>query len=112
MIAKARTLTARSGCPAGSEDAIVVCGRADAGTRYRLPTPRERGARPDDRGGHTGGELLNTPGDCGPWGQRRCTRQEAATQGLGGGRDPVTQAARLVGRLLHPDGYVEVAPRR
>jgi len=102
MMAKGRTLTAP--CVTDRQNEIVVCGRAETTSRYRLPLPDEREANPQPSSGGPGQiEMLKTPGACAPVGPRRCTKREALTQGLGGGRNPLDQAIRLADRLLNGD---------
>jgi len=102
MMERGRAIT--RGCPVEPADAIVVCGRTAPRSRYRLSLPVERESVPrPPSGGLAAAEVLRMPGDCGPSGSRRCTRREALSQGYGGGRDPLTLAARLGGRLLDPD---------
>jgi len=113
MMARARALTAADGCGAsggGGRGDILVCGgRAD---RYRLPLPRNADpATPPPRGdGLSGAEALNVPGDCGPFGRRRCTKREALLQGYGGGRDPLSLGLRLAAHLLGQGADAAPAP--
>lgn len=83
---------------------IVVCGaRQD---RYRLPLPVERPSAERGRGeAQTGMAALTPAAPCGIFaGQRRCSKKEASEYGYGQGRDPLTIAVKLVGKLLDPDG--------
>lgn len=82
---------------------VVVCGgRRD---QYRLPLPVERGdgaASGPIRG--TGIAALTPPTPCGIFaGERRCGKAEAARYGYGGGRDPITLAARLAKAAVDGD---------
>ena len=98
----------REGCPKGSEDDVIVCGRRDDDERYRLPLR-------DDRGSYSpyAGPIGDAPratrdlfvsGPCGVFaGQRRCDKAEATAQGLGGGRDPISTTVAIVSHLLDPD---------
>lgn len=110
MMAKTRAVTERRACAAAAPGEVVVCGNRDTTPRYRLPLPTERPPETVVRGGDLANvELLKAPGDCGLRGPRRCSKREARSQGYGGGRDPITLAARLVGLAEVP---VESPPRR
>lgn len=97
------SVIARCADTASSEE-IVVCGaRLD---RYRLPLPVERPSAEWGRGeAQTGMAALTPAAPCGIFaGQRRCSKKEAAEYGYGQGRDPLTVAVKVAGKLLDPDG--------
>lgn len=97
------SVIARCDDTASSEE-IVVCGaRRD---RYRLPLPVERSSTERGRDDvQTGMAALALAAPCGIFaGQRRCSKQEAAEYGYGQGRDPLTIAVKVAGKLLDPDG--------
>ncbi len=96
--------------PSQQASEIVVCGSRE--DRYRLPLPTEpvegRGAG-TPRGEIPGAALDPTAiGPCGIFqGQRRCNKAEAAKDGLGGGRDPISALLKLGTKLADPDADVE-----
>lgn len=114
-LAKYGKVTAAPECAAGSlGDEIIVCGSRGDGEadRYRLPLPVEGDAnrRAGNRRGEAPGASLEPTvlGPCGIFqGQRRCSKAEAATDGYGGGRDPLSALMKLGTRLADPDADVE-----
>ncbi len=89
----------------GTGDEVVVCGGRD--DRYRLPLRREREpANPTHAAGEGASTMaaLTPTGRCGLFaGERHCSKVEAADYGYGRGRDPVTLARTLAGKLLSPE---------
>lgn len=98
-----RPVTVVQPCPAQGGGDVVVCGSRGGG-RYRLPLPVER-----PRDDHVAGELASTTAafvpnaPCGIFaGERHCSKADAREFGYGHGRDPITVAAKVAGKLLHP----------
>ena len=109
---KLEPLLPRGCAGSGTGDEVVVCGRAEPDTRYRLPLPSER-APSVIRDGVPGGMAALTPtGACGIFaGQRRCSKAEASAYGYGDGRDPVSVAGKLLTLLADPDAEVGTPSR-
>ena len=114
VLARYKRVTADPGCDRSQANEIVVCGSREAGEadRYRLPLPVDQ--NPVRRAGNRKGEVPGAsldPGVIGPCGifqgQRRCSKAEAAKDGLGGGNDPISALIKLGTRLADPDAGVE-----
>lgn len=97
------SVIARCEDTASSEETVVCGARQD---RYRLPLPVERPSTERGRDEvQTGMAALTPAAPCGIFaGQRRCSKQEAAEYGYGQGRDPLTLAVKLAGKVLDSDG--------
>lgn len=97
-----QSVIAKCGDTASSGE-IIVCGARQ--NQYRLPLPVERSSAERVRGeALTGMAALTPAAPCGIFeGQRRCSKKEAAEYGYGQGRDPLTIAVKLVGKLIDPD---------
>ena len=113
-LARYKGMTGNPECDPSQVNEIVVCGSREAGEadRYRLPLPVEEG--PSHRAGNRRGEVPGAsldPGAIGPCGifqgQRRCSKAEAAKDGLGGGKDPISALIKLGTKLADPDADVE-----
>jgi hypothetical protein len=114
VLAKYKRVTAEPACDRLQADEIVVCGSRDAGEgdRYRLPLPFDQEAMrgSGNRRGEVPGASLDPSviGPCGIFqGQRRCSRAEAAKDGVGGGKDPISALIKLGTRLADSDADVE-----
>ena len=88
------------------EDEIVVCGRRNAGDRYRIPENFRDEPEPGRPVRGTGTAALDDKpfAPCGIFeGQRRCNKADSAEFGYGRGRDPITAAGKIISEIADPE---------